>query len=630
MAGFAHDFLIKLVAHFAPAAISAAPPTYSVKSDVCLSVILSAAAAPVIFALDRIENFSSIRSANFIPDRRVESHCLVNRGAHVVRVVHHSKGGLFGDLPMPTKQEVLDRARKPYQPDNGRTDSAQDIFSATAPELHAAATGGHREVQAGESGNRPDTRGQSGDEAARKPESGAGAGAGRRKFDQSVAPIALQSGAFRGATMRERTLAAFEFARQKFAQAVVRNQSDNVDIIIPVSGVKHALSGQVSPLTLAAVAKLDEIISSAEFVAAEPGKKGRNTVKEVRFYESDVTLDGEPKRLRIVVRVATNGTRYYDHFEAQEKAPVGQSGKQDAPDLIQPFAGAVPSEPGTVSSIVEPATESQGAQYGKKVARQEREVLIRRLQSDATVRQASGKPFKTEASAKEFSKQHELDDTHEAVKVEAGVVLKRLPEARRPSTIKAVSDNIQKIVDAEADVATRVDMMEFAGTRVRDDKVLASLLDLAPNPADMEPYQENWNRVFHAVAKNPAASDATKARAQRLYDVSTRSVTPRGAQTNDASVTNRNQAARADLAYQRQEVAFARAEKLGDAVKDAADSYENGESSIEQFESALDEAENVGAGEAATEFIKSLHQITQQTTIARPTNTTLTAVGTRR
>ena len=78
--------------------------------------------------------------------------------------------------------------------------------------------------------------------------------------------------------------------------------------------------------------------------------------------------------------------------------------------------------------------------YNDKVARQEREALIRRLQSDATVRQTNGKPFKTEASAKEFSTRHELDDTHEVAKVESGFVLKRLPEAWRPSVLKAMAE----------------------------------------------------------------------------------------------------------------------------------------------------------------------------------------------
>lgn len=90
-----------------------------------------------------------------------------------------------------------------------------------------------------------------------------------------------------------------------------------------------------------------------EFVPSGPDKKGRNTIKEVRFYTRDVTLDREPKQLRIVVRIAPDGSKYYDHFEAQEKAPVGQSGKPLAEDSTQPFAGAAPSELGTLPSIAE-------------------------------------------------------------------------------------------------------------------------------------------------------------------------------------------------------------------------------------------------------------------------------------
>ncbi|WP_448510006.1 LPD1 domain-containing protein, partial [Immundisolibacter sp.] len=289
--------------------------------------------------------------------------------AERVLSTQNRSGGLFGDAPMPTKTEVLNDATKRFADERAAAQSQQSIFDQPAPELHADTTGGNREVQAGESGNRPDTGRQSGDEAARESEGRAGTDAGSREDAAgqragvaTAEPIALQSSAFRGATMRERALAAFEFARRKFAQAVVRNTSDGADIIIPASGVKHALSGQVSPLTLAAVKKLDEIVASAEFVAAEPDKKGRNTIKEVRFYERDVLLDGEPKRLRIVVRVAPDGSRYYDHFEAQEKAPAGQSGKPLAEDSTQPFTGAAPSEPSAESSIADDDGESQQAE----------------------------------------------------------------------------------------------------------------------------------------------------------------------------------------------------------------------------------------------------------------------------
>lgn len=250
--------------------------------------------------------------------------------AQQVVSIQNSKGGLFGDLPMPTKQEVLDRARKPYQPDDGRANTAQDLFNATAPELHAAATGGNREVQAGESGNRPDTRGQSGDEAARKPESGTGADAGSAK----------------------------------------------------TAGVNHADDFAIRPVEIT-----EHLISTGNIKA---------------LYKAA-------------------GVKTADAFGG---LPMEQRSKAYAKYVAD---GGKPAPAPTEA-------------YNNKVARQEREALIRRLQSDATVRQANGKPFKTEASAKEFSTRHELDDTHEAAKVEAGFVLKRLPGARRPSVLKAMAE----------------------------------------------------------------------------------------------------------------------------------------------------------------------------------------------
>ncbi len=180
--------------------------------------------------------------------------------------------------------------------------------------------------------------------------------------------IVLRSDAFRGATMRERIMSAFDFARQKFAGSTVHNQSDGSDIIIPASGIKHALSGQVSEATLAAVSKLDEVVAKAEFVTSEPDKKGRNTIKEVRLYEQDVSIDGKDKRLRVVVRVAHDGSRYYDHFEIKEKAPAGQSGKRVQPGSLQPFTGAVPANagadnslPGNGADVKREASDARGA-----------------------------------------------------------------------------------------------------------------------------------------------------------------------------------------------------------------------------------------------------------------------------
>jgi hypothetical protein len=246
----------------------------------------------------------------------------------------NSSGGLFGDAPMPTKTEVLNDATKRFADERAATQSQQSIFDQPAPELHADTTGGNREVQAGESGNRPDTSRQSGDEAARESEGRAGTDAG----NQGAKP----------------------------------------------PGVDHASDFALRPVEIA-----EHLISTGDIKA----------LYRAAGVKTADAFDGLPmdKRSAAYAKFIENGGK---------PAPA--------------------------------ATEA----YNDKVARQEREALIRRLQSDATVRQASGKPFKTEASAKEFSAKHELDDTHEPAKVEAGYVLKRLPEARRPSVLKAQSERL--------------------------------------------------------------------------------------------------------------------------------------------------------------------------------------------
>lgn len=139
------------------------------------------------------------------------------------------------------------------------------------------------------------------------------------------------------------------------------------------------------------------------------------------------------------------------------------------------------------------ATES----YNDRVARQEREARIRRLQEDRTVTQVNGKPFKTEASARAFSNDNELGDTHEAAARDGGFVLQKLPPARRPS----------------------------------------------------------------AIARQEQ---------RRATDPET----------------------------QRQDAAFARAEKIGQAAEAAVTAYENGDASIEEFEAALDAADQPAVGNA--------------------------------
>jgi hypothetical protein len=134
-------------------------------------------------------------------------------------------------------------------------------------------------------------------------------------------------------------LSSVFYAREAFSGKTFKNKSDGKEIIVGNQGIKHAMSGKVSEISAIALSKLDEILTKAQYVRSEPDKAGRNTIKEVRFYQVPVSFNGENSLLEVVVRVASDGSRYYDHFEV--KNPAGQSGKPDNQDSNQPFTGLV-------------------------------------------------------------------------------------------------------------------------------------------------------------------------------------------------------------------------------------------------------------------------------------------------
>jgi hypothetical protein len=145
----------------------------------------------------------------------------------------------------------------------------------------------------------------------------------------------LQPIAHSGNTWVERREAARAYAETAFAGKSIVNQSDGSNILIPRSGIDHALAGgDIGDMALGVFYALDEFLQTAQFVKTEPDKKGRNTIKEVRFYDCSVELQGVSAVVRAVVRVAPDARRYYHHFEVKEKALAGQPRKPENQDLI--------------------------------------------------------------------------------------------------------------------------------------------------------------------------------------------------------------------------------------------------------------------------------------------------------
>lgn len=145
---------------------------------------------------------------------------------------------------------------------------------------------------------------------------------------------------------------AREIARKQFADTTVTNLSDGSQIKIPWSGIKHSLAGKSTRNKVLAFAKLDELIENGVLTAIETDRYGRSNVKAFYNYETPVVVDGTPTAMRVVVREAPDGRRYYDHLElspekespAQGGAPTGnlapfRTDDRSGNESLQPIRG---------------------------------------------------------------------------------------------------------------------------------------------------------------------------------------------------------------------------------------------------------------------------------------------------
>jgi alkylhydroperoxidase/carboxymuconolactone decarboxylase family protein YurZ len=105
--------------------------------------------------------------------------------------------------------------------------------------------------------------------------------------------------------------------------------------------------------------------------------------------------------------------------------------------------------------------EGLPADYNAWVASQERDIEVRRLQSDRVVRQANGKPFKTEAGAKQMQERFDLQGTHEIVAVDGGFELRQLSPSAQ-AEIQRKAEGRESYTDAQAAVAAEMGIGQTA------------------------------------------------------------------------------------------------------------------------------------------------------------------------
>ncbi len=423
---------------------------------------------------------------------------------------HPGQQSMFGDTQAPSVRDLM---RASMRATGAAHEQTADLFG----QQPAAQQPVERPAQGNPRAGAPD----------RQQPSDAGGGGGGIESDAVAAGGQAATGLtfhlvkqFVADTWAKRRELARTFAERKFAGRSVKNESDGEPIIIPKSGIDHALAGKdIGDAALSAFGRLDEFLQAAKFSHAEPDNKGRNTIKEVRFYDLPIDLDGARSVLRAVVRVAADGRRYYDHFELKEKAPSGQPGKQVNPDSLRPFDGAAPNESDAGNSVLQKSLKTQSearerqasyrdaadAQRAKELAtlspsdaaakQEEHAILVRRLQSTGTVKQKSGKPFSSQDSAEKFQAEHDLSITHEVAPEGSGFVLKQRPPAAMIEA-QRLTDERESYTEAQDAVLKDMGIAEKPNGEI----------DATPEQWDEIDRRVN-ERMDRALAKSKAKAD---------------------------------------------------------------------------------------------------------------------------
>ena len=117
--------------------------------------------------------------------------------------------------------------------------------------------------------------------------------------------------------------------------------ADGDDVMIPWQGLKKA-SENANKRAMAALMKIDELLEASRHTSTTADAKGRPNILAVHEYIADATLDGEPVQVRMIVREAYDGRRFYDHAVVEKGEPAGIPGESGpkARSSAQPAAGS--------------------------------------------------------------------------------------------------------------------------------------------------------------------------------------------------------------------------------------------------------------------------------------------------
>lgn len=249
------------------------------------------------------------------------------------------------------------------------------------------------------------------------------------------------------------------------------------------------------------------VAGSDQTAGQQPVGQDASAVAQGARYNAQVDRDAEAQRQDQSEQVAGQPPRALFTFDERKRF--------DFHDID--LSGATPENKDQYLrrlAETEYSSKERERVYNEKARNSERDVVIRRLQSDSTVSSNSGKPFKTEATAKAFSKQWDLGDTHEVSKTDGGFILRKLGESNRPSAIAAQQERMAK------DPATQRQNAQFA----RAEKIGAAADDAvtAYENGDIEP--DEFDARLDAAERPPldlAAQSSAEAvaEAERLKKI---------------------------------------------------------------------------------------------------------------
>jgi len=115
-----------------------------------------------------------------------------------------------------------------------------------------------------------------------------------------------------GLSIQQLRDAAKQYARKNFAGKNVTVDSNGVEIMVPMKGVKHTLSFAKTSEDIQAVVAIPRLLRCSVKVKEEADHRKRHNVKFIEKYHAKLEIDGIPYVAEMVVTVAEGRSRKFN------------------------------------------------------------------------------------------------------------------------------------------------------------------------------------------------------------------------------------------------------------------------------------------------------------------------------